>query len=401
MDDVALTFDPTGFLKGIDAINKHLDTMNGKFDNSGKQSVKNNKTTKLAAGNLLAVVAKGAVVIGLIKSALRQIPEIGKAFQIAGGIAMKNFMWPLRRLLIPMLRKLLDWTRDNRAMFLRWGTTVANMFRGLFAIVKQTWEMMKRLWEHLSKTVERVFGNTFKSITELANIALFKVTAIIMFTQMMIEPFYHWLIDMFGKGLVIMQSFWDGMKDGIVDIMPALEDLSETWKRIWNDMTGVDDQTQSLANSFKILGVGIGATLGIALTSLTQALDSINYGIDMAILKFKMLKALGNKFEMKRLEKEELRLDREHEARADKRWAEQGGRLEEADVNLQKMQGVYEQPVKKVNTTNNKKIETTNNHNNRIVININGAKEPEQVGKSVKYEMSNVLRDLQLRAGIR
>lgn len=115
--DVAFTFNPDPVLGAVKRIDDGFSKMAKGFgDSSAKMS------NAVTAGILKAGAVVGALV-GTFKglgNVLKRMPEIGQVFGVAKDIFFKNFLFPIRKELLPLLQQLLDWVRDNRAMFVRW-----------------------------------------------------------------------------------------------------------------------------------------------------------------------------------------------------------------------------------------------------------------------------------------
>jgi phage-related protein len=213
MNDLELTFNPNMFLDGIKKINDGLVSLNQKFQSSADKmntastkASKVNKTNMADTGKgvklfsegmnsslngLLAKVgAIGAAYLGF-KSILSRMPEIGQTFSIAGEILMKNLLWPLRQELMPYLQKVLDWVRENRFRFLQWGTVLVNIFRAIIQVGKAVIDALKPIFDAFSNVTKKMFGNSVKTISDLLNIVLFRLTVVALFMVEILKPVFR------------------------------------------------------------------------------------------------------------------------------------------------------------------------------------------------------------------
>ena len=273
MEELELTFDPTGFTKGLEAISSGIGEMTKQFINFASVSNKKVQQVQFSAFSLVKALAPIAIAAKGIQAAFRRIPEIGRTFSIAGDIMMRNFLWPLRKMLLPILQRFLDWVRDNRAMFLRWGNVVANIFRTVFNLVKGVFNLLKRFWERVSSGIERVFGKTVNSMTELVNIALFKLTAIAEFILLSLQPVFDFIADLFISALKNVKAFINGFMTGLGDLMPELESMWSSLSRIGRAIDRIAGKTGSLTKVFRFFGNTVGLVAGIITRTLGIALD--------------------------------------------------------------------------------------------------------------------------------
>jgi hypothetical protein len=151
-DDVGFSFDPEPFKSGLKEVTSGLDRLEKTTANVGA------KMSGAVFKAVAAVKVAGAMVKGFISTVREQVPEIGMAFGIAKEIALKNFLWPLRQALAPFLQKMLDWVRDHRVLFVKWGQVVANAFTVVMGIAKNLWGVFKSLFDVLWTVIKRFVG---------------------------------------------------------------------------------------------------------------------------------------------------------------------------------------------------------------------------------------------------
>jgi hypothetical protein len=276
-EDVEFTFDPESFLKGFKKITDAMNNFEVNTKEKGKKIEKTHESISaglIAKGVVLANMFMGLAgqVVGFVKSG---VPEIGKTFSVAGDIFKRNLFWPLRKELRPILQGILDWTRDHRAMFVRWGGMIVNVFRAIVQVVKGFFEMTKALIKPVADTLKSAFGGTAKSISDIFNIVLFKITAVIMFLQVAFMP----IIKTIGKSIATLVkyglSFFDGLSAGIDGIAGPFGDLINQFNELLKLLQSGEDEVNLLNAGFKTLGDFVGSTLYSAVSGLAQFIDGL------------------------------------------------------------------------------------------------------------------------------
>lgn len=285
MDDVLFTFDILPFQNAMKTMNKGINSFIKK----------------------IALIGAGFL---SIKKAMSFMPEIGRSFEIAGNIIGRNLLNPLRKELIPLLQSMLDWVRDHRAMFVRWGTYLVSIFKTIKVIVTGFIDLLNRMWERLSGNLERIFGGTAKKMSEIVNLILFKLSAVASFIMILLEPVFDFIVDSFTNMLLYASNFFSGFTEGIGDIFGPLEDLITMLADIGRYLGILDHKTGSLTNTFKSLGAVVGGAVRGAILALAQTIDTITIALKTLVGGIKIAKAFitGNKEEAKKI-KEDLAKD--------------------------------------------------------------------------------------------
>lgn len=164
MEDVGFTFDPRPFLNGLGQVSSGLNRM--------EHGIK-----KAFFAAELKVKALGLAVKGALSVMKQYMPEIGKSFEVAKDVFFKNFLWPLRQSLAPFLQGMLDWVRDHRADFVKWGNVLAGAFRLLVTLGKNLWSTLDGFYKNVLKPVlEHFFGTG--SLTEMVNLVMTKLAVV-------------------------------------------------------------------------------------------------------------------------------------------------------------------------------------------------------------------------------
>lgn len=215
------TFDTSPFLRGLKKVTEGI---------GGLQKSAGNMAKNVSSGVVNAVKKIGLLTLAFkgVQSAIREMPEIGKTFQIAKGIIMKNLLFPLRKAVFPLLQKFLNWVRDNRAMFVKWGQTLVNVFTTVVSAVGKVIDIGNRLMKTFAGFIGRVFGTEIRSFQELLNILSFKFAVVIEFISSLLGkvgdtmgPIIKVIADNIGKILDPVMK----IAGHIIDIVSGLFDM--------------------------------------------------------------------------------------------------------------------------------------------------------------------------------
>ena len=301
MDDVVLTFDTRPFENGIKKVGQGFTNLEGKVHGVARAT---SSGFEKAINGMIGKVAVFAAGFLSIRKALTFLPEVGRTFQLAGDIFMRNLLWPLRKLLIPMLQKILDWTRDHRKLFVQWGVHIANAFRVVMNIVKMLIELGKTFVQSFINRFEAIFGKVTRSFTDIANIIMFKITAICQFLLILLKPVFDTLGKMFADTAAVSVAFFKGVMEGVGDIIPVFEDLIGSLGRLYSIFSLTNGEANKLMQISVSIGKSIGGTLRIALETLAQAVDTVALGIQSIGFAAKMAEGWIRGWDMKKLKAE-------------------------------------------------------------------------------------------------
>lgn len=250
-NDLGFTFDTSFFDKGIKKV------MGG----FGQMEVKAATVAKGVSRGLTAVIGKlGLLFVGFksIKTALLDMPEVGQAFGIAKDVFLKNLLFPLRKEVFPLLQKMLDWVRDSRVMFVKWGQNIANVFRAVVQGVKNIIGFIKKMSLVVAGFAEKIFGDRVKNINDLFNIIVFKVSTVIQFVSLMVEQ---------------IGGIFAGFFSGIGDIGPALMGIVKSIGDFLNIFVKANDQGDSFGGILKVIAERIGQIAGFIITMTDKFLS--------------------------------------------------------------------------------------------------------------------------------
>jgi phage-related protein len=116
-----------------------------------------------------------------VNGAMKAMPIVGQTFEFVGDVIRKNLFAPLQRELVPLLQKLIKWVTANRPLFVKMGAVIANVFRGVYTAAKAVWEVIKSIFDMITKSISRTFGGSFKDIEEAVNTIVWKVVMLMLF----------------------------------------------------------------------------------------------------------------------------------------------------------------------------------------------------------------------------
>lgn len=304
-------FDVNPFLRGVQKIGEGMD----RIQNNAKKF--GDTVTNSIGKGINGLIVKVGLLFAAFKSVgavLKEMPEIGQAFGIAKDVFLKNLLWPLRQQVMPMLQKMLDWTRDNRARFAQWGVSVANVFRSVVVVARTLWDVMKSLVDTVGGAFQRAFRTNFKSFDEFVNVLSFKVSAVIVYLGMLAKslvkdmtPAFDWIINVGSQvigffadlvsvwtnankqgdslftvmdklkttfGIIgnfidnAVKGFREGFIPAVADMMTPLSNLVEQFNRILT-LLGLNDG-DGVRGAFKALGSFLGTTFHAALIIIAE-----------------------------------------------------------------------------------------------------------------------------------
>src|SRR5512137_606949 len=234
-------FDVNPFLRGVQKIGEGMD----RIQNNAKKF--GDTVTNSIGKGINGLIVKIGLLFAAFKSVgavLKEMPEVGQAFGIAKDVFLKNLLWPLRQQVMPMLQKMLDWVRDNRARFVQWGVTVANVFRSVVSVARTLWDVMKSLVDTVGGAFQRAFKTNFKSFDEFVNVLSFKVSAVIVYLGMLAKdlvkdftPAFDWIMRVGGEvvGFFLdLIKVWTRSNEQGASLFTVMDKLKETFRLIGN-----------------------------------------------------------------------------------------------------------------------------------------------------------------------
>ena len=326
-DEAKFPFDIKGFQKAVDQMSNSISSMETKLNKFGSTMQKS-----VSKGIMLAAAKIGLLVKGF-KSVMKNIPEIGQAFKIAGDIMSKEFFFPIRQQIMPYLQKMLDWVRDHRALFAKWGQAVADVLKTAIDIGKTLYNTFKDVVKILTDSLQKGLGTSFKSLDEFMSVLQVKIAFITLLIGDAIKamaektaPIFEYIVE---KGSEILNfftslasswltlngngdslitvlnkvyqvsdkivhvvgdslaGFFEGLIPPLKNLMTPLDNITDSFLRLL-DVFG-EDENSGLRAVFKWLGNLTGNVLVVAFEELAWAIDTIVVGIQTLAQSGKLL----------------------------------------------------------------------------------------------------------------
>lgn len=319
--EIEFPFDISSFMKKAVEMEKAITTTSGKMELLGKT------ISKSVSKGVMVATAKIKLLVNAFKAVGKNMPEIGQTFKMVSDIMSKEFFFPIRQQIMPYLQKMLDWTRDHRALFAKWGTTVAGVFKTVITVGKELFQIIKNITTTLVNSLQKSLGTSFKSLDDFMNVLAVKLTVVaILIKDAMgnlltaITPTFEYIITVGAKVLgfftdlisswmelnengnslqtvlnkmfgvfdkivrVIgdaLTSFFEGLVEPLKKLMTPLDELFESFDRL---LSVFGDDNAGIKGMFKWLGGFVGNTLLVAFEELAWAVGTIVDGI-MTLVK--------------------------------------------------------------------------------------------------------------------
>ena len=308
--NVAFGYDPAPFQKGIEQNIKAMGMLTKRVTAVAGEIVK-----KLL---LVGVAIKGAQM--LWNKFKEGAPEIQKAFTIASDVIFKNFFWPLRQALLPVMQRLLDWVRDHRTLFVQWGSLVVSVFKTAVMVAKGLYSALKSIVDAIAPRFKQVFSGGFM---DTMNLFLAKVAFIAAFIVDVIKSIAGNVGGIINNVLDLAAAVWDlvkgwlqanaqgdsfwtlvkalavdleklvgfvvglakqflgGFKDALGGVMTPLTNIAKTIGSLVDAMKRLNDRTGVFSGTLRALGAVLGEALMAALQGIQIALTAIVQGLEM------------------------------------------------------------------------------------------------------------------------
>lgn len=326
-DEARFPFDVKGFKKAVDQMSESISSMETKLNKFGGTMQKS-----VSKGIMFAAAKIGLLVKGF-KSVMKNMPEIGQAFKIAGDIMSKEFFFPIRQQIMPYLQKMLDWVRDHRALFAKWGQAVADVLKTVIDVGKTLYNTFKDVVKILTNSLQKGLGTSFKSLDEFMSVLQVKIAFVTLLigdaVKAMVEkiaPTFEYIVEkgseilsffaslasswlslndngdslftvldkvyqVFDKIVHIigdsLAGFFEGLIPPLKNLMTPIDNVADSFLRLLN-IFGEDDNS-GLKTAFKWLGNFVGNGLVIAFEELAWAIDTVVVGIQTLAQSGKLL----------------------------------------------------------------------------------------------------------------
>lgn len=316
-DEAKFPFDVKNFQKAVDQMSKSVTSMETKLNKFGSTMQKSVSKGIMSATTKIGLLVKG------FKSITKNMPEIGQAFKIAGDMISKEFFFPIRQQIMPYLQKMLDWVRDHRALFTKWGQAVADVLKTVIDVSKTLYNTLKDVVKILTDSLQKGLGTSFKSLDEFISVLQVKISFVTLLigdaVKAMVEkiaPTFEYIVekgaevlsfftdlfgtwatgndtgknftnvmntlyDIFDKIVHVigdsMTSFLQGMLQPLKDLSAPLDTVNNAFQRLLS-LFG-DGENTGLKKVFSWLGNLVGNQLVVAFESLAVAIDTVVVGI--------------------------------------------------------------------------------------------------------------------------
>lgn len=308
-EDVKFTFDTSGFKKAFEGIaagfnnmvtqtKKGLGSVNNKltefFEKRKKAREDSKKANREISQGVLSALGKFALIAGAVvgafkiaQTAIRNfIPEVGQTFSIVGKVVGRNLLMPLRRELVPILQKVLNWAQKNRANFVKWGAVLVNVFKFIVVTAKSIFRVFEPIIRRIKEFVQSIFGDTAASITETINLMIFKLTALVIGMETLLKPLFEGIGNAVEGLLVGIKAFVGEFVDAFTSMFNPLEKGDGLIKSLGESFSKLGDALKRAAPLFRILGQVIGTSVGIAVKAFIVQVKLL---IDSLTLLFDLL----------------------------------------------------------------------------------------------------------------
>jgi phage-related protein len=263
---------------------------------------------------------KGGIfrVVGTLQSLAGNFPEIGQAVGIMKDVFMKNLLWPLRQAIMPILQKLMNWVRDNRGMFVRWGMIIKNVFTVATNIFKTFWEVLKGVGSFLFNILNKILGTNTKNLEEMINLLTFKLAVGFELLKKVIGPIgealkplldfitqiagtafsavikffndlftrgtalngiFSGIVDMLSRGINFVKevggSFFKGFFEKIQGIGEPIRKIVEAFQNIQRMIFGSDEKLKGWKALFEGIGKILSETIVFIFEDIAKTLNAI------------------------------------------------------------------------------------------------------------------------------
>lgn len=286
-EDFIFMFDTEGFQNAVNKVMGGLAAVN----NTAKNTFSSGNIAKMGLQfGMFASLAMGAMkmvgnaIRGVFNEAVKNIPELGQTFSIVSDIFFRNFFWPIRKMLIPMLQSLLDWTRKHRAMFIRWGQAVVNVVKGVITIFKTVIGLFKTFVNSVKEATGGMFGDVAQNIEKTFNVLIFKLNVLAQYAMIAMEPLLAFLGKLTGESVKLFGSWIEGFTEqiGKLGMMGTMfEGLSKNFGKLFENLDKLVDKLGGLDRVFNALGKGAAAVFEIAITNIMMKINTLIAAVNL------------------------------------------------------------------------------------------------------------------------
>lgn len=238
----------------------------------------------VAMGNLLS---QG--ISTLFGKMFEAIPALGETLSQAGTVFFRNLFKPLQDVLLPLLRDLMNWIRDNRVGFVKLGSVISGAFLFVFDIVKTIFRVIGSIFNKFFSAVTGGTKASFSSVAQFLNMLLLKIAFVVQFVFILIEPMIHAIADLFiWLGSNVIMPFVKGFLEGFSSIADSFNPLFEELGELWDDLKqlfGIFDENGSVIKDFfkdfgKTIGYIVAGPIKLIIEFIRLAVKAVYHLID-------------------------------------------------------------------------------------------------------------------------
>lgn len=292
-EDIKFSFDDSAIIEGLKAIEKKLGSVEGSYQKTNQAIETGMQKTggRLKAGFTKVTAIIGAVTAGVfaIRGALSALPEVGKGLSIMKDIFTRNFLWPLRQQIMPILMRMLKWFRENRGTFVKWGRIFLNIIKVVIRLGKVLLNVLNKTVGRALRQVKKLFFSGINSIEEFMNILVFKIAAITEYLAVLLKPFSKLMGDILEEiikfGVRFGKTFKKAFED--IDLGPLEKSLTKLWK--------------AAKNLWKYLSPIVNAAIDVYFETLGKVLKNIVVPAVKNYIKYVKLAATAITFLIKKV----------------------------------------------------------------------------------------------------
>lgn len=321
-EGIGLDFDPSSMISGIKDVvlgwtgmtsamdatskktSKSTESISDGVGQVGQATVKAGSIMTLSWKKVLAIMALAYGAFQTMKAALLQMPEIQMTFRIAKDIFWRNFLQPIRKELLPILQKVLNWVRDNRAAFVKWGALVKEVIRVVIHIATTFFKLLKSAFAEMKKVLVDVFGKSIMNIENMIRVVITKIAALVIYASIVLEPLFKAIGKVVGVAIVGVIAFFRGLFKAMEPVIPIFEDLVKTLTELFKTIAGNKEDAKAFKNIMRVIGKIVGTVLVYAFQTLANWITYVSKVLQGIVKGFRAVaKAIGLDKAILKLEK--------------------------------------------------------------------------------------------------
>lgn len=261
--------------KGLSEVSNQANDVGKDMTAMGQDAQKAGGLANMSFSGLLGRLALVGSAIAGIRAGLNKIPEIGQAFSIAGDIFLRNLLNPLRQELLPLLNAMLKWVTDHRALFVKMGSVIAQIFRLILGLAKAFFEILSKIGKSIKNTLTGVFGDITKGITKTINLVITKIAFMALFITTILEPVFETIGKLVGFIATGIVGLFEGIGKGATGIFKVFNELTKSFKELFDVILGGTERASGFRKFMNDIGEIIGKVLITSLKSVVAGIKLV------------------------------------------------------------------------------------------------------------------------------